>query len=697
MKTEQAEVNICMITDDNYIMPTAVAIHSMIVNKGSEKYNFYIITSNLSDDSENEFRRFEREDVSVKIIREDAEKRFSGLHQFTKNSICVASISALLKFLIPDLLPFLDRVLYLDGDLIVQKDLYELYSIDLEDNYVAAVPDSSNIYWKNNFNTIVRNYFNSGVMLLNLKKMRENNIKDVLIETKRNLTDTSLMDQNVFNIVFDGNVKTLSIKYNLLPLSLDRAFAKWNINDVNLKYNTDYKTKGELFASAVIIHYSSKEKPWKEPNYALSYVWNHYYLDLYGNEKENRKEKYGISVIIPCYNVENYIDETLESILNQSFKDFEIILIDDGSTDSTKEIVDRYAEKYDNISAYHQKNHGQGYERNFGIKKARGRYIHFMDSDDLLESDCYEKTYYYANENDIDCVLFEGKSFYEKEYLETDLPQYKTCYTRKEVFPKIYSGKELFILFRSTSVGMIIQPGMQLIKRDFLVDNDIYFPELKMMEDNLFVYKAITRTNKIIVMPYAFYNRRIRENSTMTTAKDEIAVKAFAYTIQEVLKDYDGTEVDFDFKTAVFKQVIQLCKSLKHYYDNIENQQDREKFLEELGEEKSAINLCLFFANASNESAMKKYTTVENRALHERIIRVNNDKKELILKLQRTYKEKSEIGAKLQRTYKEKSEINAKLQRTYKEKSEKTKQINALKKWSLYPIIRRIKRLFKKH
>lgn len=218
-----------------------------------------------------------------------------------------------------------------------------------------------------------------------------------------------------------------------------------------------------------------------------------------------------------------------------------------------------------------------------------------------------------------------------------------------------------------------------------------------MMEDNLFVYKAITRTNKIIVMPYAFYNRRIRENSTMTTAKDEIAVKAFAYTIQEVLKDYDGTEVDFDFKTAVFKQVIQLCKSLKHYYDNIENEQDREKFLEELGEEKSAINLCLFFADASNESAMKKYTTVENRALHERIIRVNNDKKELILKLQRTYKEKSEIGAKLQRTYKEKSEINAKLQRTYKEKSEKTKQINALKKWSLYPIIRRIKRLFKKH
>ena len=697
MKAEQTDVNICMITDDNYIMPTAVAIHSMIVNKGSEKYNFYIITSNLSDNSENEFKKFERDDVSVTIIREDADKRFSGLHKFTKDSICVASISALLKFLIPDLLSSLDKVLYLDGDLIVQKDLYELYSIDLEDNYVAAVPDSSNLYWKNNFNTIVRNYFNSGVMVLNLKKMRENNIRDVLIETKRNLTDTSLMDQNVFNIVFDGSVKTLPIKYNILPLSLDRAFAKWNINDVNLKYNTNYISKGELFTSAVIIHYSSKEKPWKEPNYALSYIWNHYYLSLYGSKKESRKEKYGISVIIPCYNVENYIDETLASILNQSFKDYEIILIDDGSTDSTKEIIDRYAERYDNISAYHQTNHGQGFERNFGIKMAKGRYIHFMDSDDLLEPDCYEKTYFYAYENDIDCVLFEGKSFYENDHLEAEFPQYKTCYSRKEVFPKIYNGKDLFTLFRSTSVGLIIQPGMQLIKRDFLVDNDIYFPELKMMEDNLFVYKAITRTNRIIVLPNAFYNRRIRESSTMTTAKDEIAVKAFAYTIQEVLKDYDPATTEFDFNSAVFKQIIQLCKTLKIYYDKIENNHDKEKFLEELGEEKSAINLCLFFANASNENAMQKYTTAENRALKDRIIRTNNDKKELVLKLQQTYKEKSEISAKLQRTYKEKSEINAKLQRTYKEKSEKTKQIKMLKKWSLYPIIRRIKKIFKKH
>ena len=114
---ENSAVNICMITDDNYIMPTSVAIHSMITNKDEEQYNFYIITSNLSEESEKKFKDFEQNGVCINIIREDAEKRFNGLHNFRADSICVASLSALLKFIIPDLFPQLDRILYLDGDL----------------------------------------------------------------------------------------------------------------------------------------------------------------------------------------------------------------------------------------------------------------------------------------------------------------------------------------------------------------------------------------------------------------------------------------------------------------------------------------------------------------------------------------------------------------------------------------------------
>ena len=164
---ENSAVNICMITDDNYIMPTSVAIHSMITNKGEEQYNFYIITSNLSEESEKKFKDFEQNGVCINIIREDAEKRFNGLHNFRADSICVASLSALLKFIIPDLFPQLDRILYLDGDLVVKTDLRELYFTELEENYAAAVVDTSKMYWKSSFNSCVENYFNSEIGMQN--------------------------------------------------------------------------------------------------------------------------------------------------------------------------------------------------------------------------------------------------------------------------------------------------------------------------------------------------------------------------------------------------------------------------------------------------------------------------------------------------------------------------------------------------
>lgn len=677
---ENSEVNICMITDDNYIMPTSVAIHSMVVNKSKEQYNFYIITSNLSEESEKQFKKFEKDGVAVNIIRENAEERFRGLHYFSANSICVASISALLKFIIPNLFPQLDRILYLDGDLIVKTDLEELYLTEFEDNYAAVVIDTSKIYWKSKFNSSVQNYFNSGVMLLNLKKMREDNISKVLIETKRNLSDSSLMDQNVFNIVFDGKIKMLPLKYNFQALGLERAGSKWEAEDINKFCGTEFKTKGEVFLDNAIIHYSSKDKPWKEPDTALAYEWTHYCNSLYGG-KPLRKEKYGISVIMPCYNSKAYLRDTVNTVLNQSFKDFELIMIDDGSTDGTADIIKEFAEKYNNISAYYSKNHGQGYERNFGITKANGKYIHFMDSDDLLEPCCYEKLYACAEDGNLDCILFEGKAFYETKELENSMPQYKTSYTRREVFPRIYNGKDLFIILRST-VGIIVQPGMQFARRDFLINKNIRFPELTMMEDNLYTYKLITRAQRITVLPNSFYKRRVRENSTMTAGRDKEAVKALAYTAVEIIKEYNENKDCYDFATAIFKHIVVICKILRLYYNDIYIEEGGKDCLKELSNISDSITFCLFIAAAGERSAMCRYTTVEYKNLTD--------------KLNKAYKEKSEINTKLQKTYKEKSEINAKLQKTYKEKSAKTAQIKKLEKWSLYPFLKKIKRFLKK-
>lgn len=672
-------VNICMITDDNYIVPTSVAMHSAIENKKCGQYNFYIITSNLSEDSEKHFKNFETDGVSVTIVREDAEKKFGGLHNFSEDSICVASISALLKFIIPDLLKDLNKVLYLDGDIIVNSDLGELYGTDLENNFIAAVADSGTLYWTNDFIRSVQNYFNSGVMLMDLKKMRAESTSRVLIETKKNLNDSSLMDQNVFNLVFNGKVKLLPVKYNFMPLSLERAKFKWDIKGVNEKYGTNYQNESEMYLDSAIVHYSSKDKPWKYPDAAWAYLWRHYYLSLYKNEMPQRKEKYGISVIIPCYNVQNYLKETVQSVFDQTYNDLEIILIDDGSTDDTAKIIKELEQEHENISAYYNENHGQGYERNFGVTKAQGKYIHFMDSDDLLAPDCYKILYDYAVENDLDNILFEAESFYESKELEKKMPQYKNYYRRKTVFPALYNGKDLFVRLKAT-VGLLVSPCLQLIKREFLLNNNIEFPPLRSFEDNLFTFNTVTRSGRIAVLPNAFYLRRLRDNSTMTSSRSKEAVNALTYTVSELIKVYLRNPEHDDFSAALFKHMLLLCDVITTHYNSACKEEGKEDIIDELENSGREFMYCLYFYRAKKSGDIPAHSNAEYNSLNSQLNKAN--------------KKAAELNNKLQKTYREKSEINAKLQRTYKEKSAKTAQIKKLEKWSLYPLLRKIKRFF---
>ncbi len=376
MKTADSKQNIhiCMISDDNYVVPTCVTIQSLINSKiRNQRYYIHIVASALSEKTIQQFRTLESQDVTIHIIKEDASQRFRELHIFEKDSICTASIAALLKFILPELLAEIDRVLYIDGDIIVKKNIGGLYNHNIEDYYAAAVIDSGSIYYKHEYVKLVKNYFNSGVMLLNLKKLRNENLAEKLIQTKQEMKNYSLMDQNVFNLVFDGKVLLLPIKYNFMPVSLDRSNSKWNIKQINERYGTSYQNKKQLYEDAVIIHYSSKDKPWKNLDGACAAEWISVYLqtpvshDLISIERE-KDTKYKVSIVMPCYNVENYIKETLDSILRQTLQEFEIICLDDGSTDKTLDILRQYEKEYSSITVISNTNHGQGYERNRGIE-----------------------------------------------------------------------------------------------------------------------------------------------------------------------------------------------------------------------------------------------------------------------------------------------------------------------------------------
>lgn len=587
--------HICLISDDNYVMPTCVALQSLIDSKKEGVYYIHIIASSLSAATEKKFKKFESEDIVVDVIRENAEKRFEGFHAFDRNAICVASISALLKFLIPELFPDIDKILYLDGDLIVKTDVSELFVDDLEDYYAAAVIDSGSMYYKHQYVKKVQHYFNSGVMLLNLKKMRDENITEKLVNTKKNLDDVSLMDQNVFNLVFDGKIRLLPIRYNFMPVSLERAYSKWTIKQVNELYGTNYENKKQLFADAAIIHYSSKDKPWKALDGACAAEWISYYLkapiehDLVVLDTE-KKEQYGISVIMPCFNAEEFLIETLDSILKQTFQDIEIICIDDGSTDNTLAILRQYAEKNKNITVIADVNHRQGYQRNQGIRRAKGKYLYYMDSDDLLMPTCFETIYRCAEENRLDLLYFEGTAFYESSALEEKHPEFKRYYNRREAFPKVYSGDELYIKLRNTG-GQIVSPCLQLVRKDFIINHFLYFPELPLLEDNLYTFSTILKATRVKCLCDVLFFRRVRDNSTMTEAasiaKSQERIQAYAFIIQEMTKKMIKYEFGSPMHTAIanhirgqYRLLFETISVLNQSLENTRNGQSWTDILE---------------------------------------------------------------------------------------------------------------------
>ena len=122
-----------------------------------------------------------------------------------------------------------------------------------------------------------------------------------------------------------------------------------------------------------------------------------------------------VSVIIPIYNSEKYLHECLDSVINQTYKDIEIILVDDGSTDKSSSICDEYAKKDERIKVFHTSNNGPSHARNIGIDNATGEYIVFQDSDDYIELNMIEDTVKEALKSDSDLVISGHKTFFEEE------------------------------------------------------------------------------------------------------------------------------------------------------------------------------------------------------------------------------------------------------------------------------------------
>ena len=266
-----------------------------------------------------------------------------------------------------------------------------------------------------------------------------------------------------------------------------------------------------------------------------------------------------VSVIMPVYNTEQYVNEALMSIINQTLKDIEIVVINDGSTDNSLQVLTDIAEKDNRIQIYSQANQGQSVARNVGISKAKGEYIYFMDSDDLLDLEALECCYNKCVTENLDFVFFDADIICENKELA-----FAFDYHRPEIEEKVYNGAELLDdlidrdLYRSA-------PWMSFIKLSYLQQINLnFFPGI-IHEDELFSAILYIEAERVGRIGKDFFKRRIRGNSTMTKQFSWKNIEGY-FTVIEQLKEYAERKPKH-IKTILYKYLgIMLNVVIKNAY-----------------------------------------------------------------------------------------------------------------------------------
>ena len=215
-----------------------------------------------------------------------------------------------------------------------------------------------------------------------------------------------------------------------------------------------------------------------------------------------------ISVIMPIYNTEYYLEETLISLASQTIiDDLEVIMVDDGATDESRYIIEKYALDYDNFHAYHKENEGQGITRNYGLSLAKGEYTIFLDSDDYLPRDAYETLYELALKTGSDIVVGNVLRFALYNVWEDNLFK-NSFFGMNEVIEKTTLNEMPSLLWDTVTWN-------KLYKTEFLRKNNIKFPDKKIsFQDIPFSLKAYILAESISITPVITNYWRLRSDNT---------------------------------------------------------------------------------------------------------------------------------------------------------------------------------------
>lgn len=277
-----------------------------------------------------------------------------------------------------------------------------------------------------------------------------------------------------------------------------------------------------------------------------------------------------ISVIIPAYNIENYIERCVKTVCEQTYENLEIIVIDDGSTDQTGKIIDRLAEKDSRILSIHKENTGVSAARNTGLDRATGDYIGFVDGDDIIDKDMYELLIKNALEYDADIshcgyqMVFPNRVDYYHN-------------TKEIVIQDNFRG--LYDLIKADKV----EPGLcnKLYRKEIIGDNRLE-EKIRINEDLLFNYVLFKRSKKSVFEDLPKYHYVVRKNSATTSNINIHKLQDPLKVLKKMMNQETGTIYELLEKRYLYTlEKISTVKGLSHNCEQLKYQQQKRKELQE--------------------------------------------------------------------------------------------------------------------
>ena len=282
-------------------------------------------------------------------------------------------------------------------------------------------------------------------------------------------------------------------------------------------------------------------------------------MSNYGNEL--------ISVIVPVYNVEWYLEKCVNSIINQTYKNLEIILVDDGATDSSGNMCDELAKSDNRIKVYHKENGGLSDARNYGVERATGDYIGFVDSDDYIESEMFEKLYEAIKKENVDVAECNFRFIYSNRIANYSEDNYYLVLNRDEYTKEYVNMNRIF--------GAA---WTKLIKSSLA--KEIKFPKGKLFEDGFYSLELMKKARNFVIFHNSYYNYVMRENSITNSKFNEknldlieIADDIYDYVIStypSLKKEADRRKM-YSYFNTLDTIILSPDYSNKVYYNNIKS------------------------------------------------------------------------------------------------------------------------------